>query len=78
MEILDRLPTKDRLIRWGMGIENHCLFCHAENETMDHLFAECTFAKKENVMGTNVNMFKCNNRWLPLDECAVAEVADMP
>ncbi|KAH1066114.1 hypothetical protein J1N35_031101 [Gossypium stocksii] len=46
MAILNRLPSKERLIRQGMSIEGHCLLCHNENETGDHLSAECVFAIK--------------------------------
>lgn len=39
--ILDRLPTKVRLMQRGMSIDGHCLFCHYETEIRDHIFAEC-------------------------------------
>ncbi|KAE8675169.1 hypothetical protein F3Y22_tig00111693pilonHSYRG00142 [Hibiscus syriacus] len=46
MAILNRLPTRVRLLRVGLAIESDsCLFCGNEAETRDHLFFECHFAK---------------------------------
>lgn len=41
---LDRLPTKARLSRWGMNIDNTCGVCSLHQETRDHLFLSCDFA----------------------------------
>ncbi|XP_038998866.1 uncharacterized protein LOC120124224 [Hibiscus syriacus] len=46
MVILDRLPTKDRLVRFGLDIDNVCGLCGSGIESRDHLFAECPFAKE--------------------------------
>ena len=45
MAVLNRLSTKDRLVSWGMSIEECCLFCHQEKETRDHLFFGCGHSK---------------------------------
>ncbi|KAE8690595.1 hypothetical protein F3Y22_tig00110893pilonHSYRG00037 [Hibiscus syriacus] len=46
MAILNRLPTRVRLLRMGLAIESDsCLFCGNKAETRDHLFFECHFAK---------------------------------
>ncbi|XP_057811732.1 uncharacterized protein LOC131025969 [Salvia miltiorrhiza] len=37
----DRLPTYDRLIRHGMIMPNHCVFCFSSSETMDHILWSC-------------------------------------
>ncbi|XP_057795996.1 uncharacterized protein LOC131012095 [Salvia miltiorrhiza] len=37
----DRLPTYDRLIRYGMIMPNHCVFCFSSGETMDHVLWSC-------------------------------------
>lgn len=42
---LDRLPTKTRLIRWGMNISPTCGLCNLLPETRDHLMLSCSFAK---------------------------------
>ncbi|XP_039070040.1 uncharacterized protein LOC120216777 [Hibiscus syriacus] len=44
MAFLDRLPTKDRLIRMGFNIDGICVLCNEEMETRDHLFLHCTVA----------------------------------
>ncbi|XP_057779759.1 uncharacterized protein LOC130998351 [Salvia miltiorrhiza] len=37
----DHLPTYDRLIRYGMIMPNHCVFCFSSGETMDHVLWSC-------------------------------------
>ncbi|XP_039020600.1 uncharacterized protein LOC120152444 [Hibiscus syriacus] len=45
MVILDRLPTRIRLLRMGFAIDNDkCLLCNLESETRNHLFFECDYA----------------------------------
>ncbi|XP_039034950.1 uncharacterized protein LOC120171300 [Hibiscus syriacus] len=44
MAILDRLPTKDRLFRFGLVVDAACLVCGSDSELRDHLFAACPFA----------------------------------
>ncbi|XP_039071270.1 uncharacterized protein LOC120218393 [Hibiscus syriacus] len=47
MTLLNRLPTRVRLLRMGLDIEtDKCLLCGAEAETRDHLFFECQFSKE--------------------------------
>ncbi|XP_038996104.1 uncharacterized protein LOC120120557 [Hibiscus syriacus] len=43
MDIPNRLPTKDRLIRFGLEMDNSCIMCGNGLETRDHLFANCSF-----------------------------------
>ena len=43
--VLNRLPIKDRPINMGIGVDDACSFCQQENETRDHVFFGCTFAK---------------------------------
>ncbi|XP_010433774.1 PREDICTED: uncharacterized protein LOC104717843 isoform X2 [Camelina sativa] len=42
---LDRLPTKMRLVRWGMNINSTCDLCSLYQETRDHLFLACDYAR---------------------------------
>ncbi|XP_038998621.1 uncharacterized protein LOC120123890 [Hibiscus syriacus] len=44
MALLDRLPTKDRLLRMGLINESQCMFCDDPLETRDHLFLHCPIA----------------------------------
>ncbi|XP_021858874.1 uncharacterized protein [Spinacia oleracea] len=41
-----RLPTKDRLRGWGINISGICELCQAADESLDHLFFDCTFSKE--------------------------------
>lgn len=40
----DRLPTKNRLLRWGIQVDPHCLLCNAAPESRNHLFGDCSFS----------------------------------
>lgn len=58
-----RLPTKDRLMRFGIINEEKCDFCY-EQETAQHLFFICTcirFVRKEifNLLHINRTLGTC-------------------
>lgn len=36
--LLDRCPTKDRLVKWGLAVNPTCLLCNAVDESRNHLF----------------------------------------
>ncbi|CAA7018782.1 unnamed protein product [Microthlaspi erraticum] len=42
---LGRLPTRDRLIGWGMTVPDLCPLCLAAAESHSHLFFSCTFSE---------------------------------
>lgn len=44
--LLARLPTRDRLRRWGMNIPSSCVLCSNGDESHDHLFFECSFSSR--------------------------------
>lgn len=44
LALLRRLPTKDRLRRWGINVPEVCVLCSAETENHHHLFFECEFS----------------------------------
>ncbi|OMO85318.1 Geminivirus AR1/BR1 coat protein [Corchorus capsularis] len=47
MVILDRLPTKDRLVSWNLQMSYmHCVLCGHHNESRDHIFFGCDYSKK--------------------------------
>ncbi|KAE8667867.1 Detected protein of unknown function [Hibiscus syriacus] len=46
MAILDRLPTKNRLARFGIATDGVCGLCSFGLETRNHIFSECTFANE--------------------------------
>ncbi|CAA7013050.1 unnamed protein product [Microthlaspi erraticum] len=39
-----RLPTRDRLLSWGMNVPEVCPLCSSDRETHDHLFFECSLS----------------------------------
>ena len=41
--VLNRLPTKDRMLRWRVNLDSCCLLCEEELESRDHLFGECPY-----------------------------------
>lgn len=44
MALLGRLPTRDRLISWGMTVPSGCVLCSSADESLSHLFFQCSFA----------------------------------
>ena len=42
--ILDRCPTRDRLLTWGIQVSPLCLLCNNNHESRDHIFFHCTFS----------------------------------
>ncbi|KAL6506024.1 hypothetical protein OROHE_022743 [Orobanche hederae] len=40
-----RLATKDRLQVFGVNIDETCVFCHQDRETIDHLLFNCSITK---------------------------------
>ncbi|XP_056860194.1 uncharacterized protein LOC130508622 [Raphanus sativus] len=37
----DRLPTRAKLVSWGMNISSACCLCSLVDENIDHLFLRC-------------------------------------
>lgn len=44
LTLLNRCPTRDRLISWGLTTDPHCLLCNQGLESRDHLYFECPFS----------------------------------
>lgn len=42
--ILDRNPTLDRLLSWGLDVDTICLLCGNADESRNHLFFECPYS----------------------------------
>ncbi|XP_058734321.1 uncharacterized protein LOC131606051 [Vicia villosa] len=57
MTLKGRLPTKDRLCKFGILTENRCCFCQGE-ESIEHLFFACDETKK---------IWKTVLEWLHID-----------
>ncbi|XP_021293750.1 uncharacterized protein LOC110423743 [Herrania umbratica] len=45
MAILNRLPTRDRLLSWGISVRSECALCNQDLETRYHLFLSCDHSK---------------------------------
>ncbi|XVF79274.1 hypothetical protein PTKIN_Ptkin14bG0208400 [Pterospermum kingtungense] len=45
MAILNRLPTMDRLKKWGIAVDDVCCLCKEYVESRNHVFFECHFSK---------------------------------
>lgn len=41
-----KLLTKDYLVKWGINVDPLGIFCQQENETREHLFVKCPFARR--------------------------------
>lgn len=41
---LNRLPTRDRLLGWGLQVPAICLLCNIVDESRNHLHWDCTFS----------------------------------
>ncbi|XP_024013202.1 uncharacterized protein LOC112087525 [Eutrema salsugineum] len=46
LAMLHRLPTKDRLLRWGVNVDGSCVLCNSALENHDHLFFHCPFSSE--------------------------------
>ena len=44
LALLQRLPTRDRLRRWGLSVPEACILCSSGLETHHHLFFECEYS----------------------------------
>ncbi|XP_019257654.1 PREDICTED: uncharacterized protein LOC109235862 [Nicotiana attenuata] len=41
-----KLYTKNKLSKWGMQVDQECVLCTKEHETVQHLFFKCSYAAK--------------------------------
>lgn len=39
--VLNRCPTRDRLLGWGLQTDPACVLCNSTAESRDHLFFDC-------------------------------------
>ena len=42
--VLNRCPTKDRMLNWGLQTDPACMLCNASAESRDHLFFQCPYS----------------------------------
>lgn len=41
---LNRCPTKDRMLNWGLQTDGSCVLCNSALESRDHIFFECNYS----------------------------------
>ncbi|KAL0731162.1 hypothetical protein Bca4012_027256 [Brassica carinata] len=62
--VLDRCPTRNRLISWGLQTDDTCLLCNQEPESRHHLYFCCDYSFA--IWGTiarNLNFVLQSNSW---------------
>ncbi|KAL1222629.1 hypothetical protein V5N11_002455 [Cardamine amara subsp. amara] len=71
--VLNRNPTLDRLLAWGLDVEPLCLLCGSCPESRNHLFFECPYSTalwKEITLKLGFQdppySWECIIQWLPL------------
>lgn len=42
--VLDRCPTRDRLLSWGLQTSPLCLLCNNDHESRDHIYFNCSYS----------------------------------
>ena len=42
--VLNRCPTKDRMINWGLQTDPACILCNGSAESRDHLYFQCSYS----------------------------------
>lgn len=42
--VLNRCPTCDRLLSWGIQTDSYCLLCNLSQESRYHIFFDCTYS----------------------------------
>lgn len=41
--VLDRCPTKNRMVEWGVDTDPVCILCNSGIESRDHLYYSCSY-----------------------------------
>ena len=41
--VLNRCPTKDRMVNWGINVDQSCILCNSGQESRDHMFFSCSY-----------------------------------
>lgn len=42
--VLNRCPTKDRMVEWGLATDPNCILCNSDLESRDHLYFTCSYS----------------------------------
>lgn len=61
---LDRLPVRDRLVRWGLEVSDRCLMCSQSRETRDHIFLSCAYSQEVwSIVSRRLGARQLNEHW---------------
>lgn len=44
--VLDKCPTKERMVSWGLAVDPTCVLYNAAPELRDHLFFNCSYSRE--------------------------------
>ncbi|XP_033136094.1 uncharacterized protein LOC103837732 isoform X1 [Brassica rapa] len=62
--VLDRCPTRNRLLAWGLQTDAGCLLCNRYQESRDHLFFDCEYSYAIwGSLATRLNFSLQSNSW---------------
>ncbi|XP_048637647.1 uncharacterized protein LOC125610035 [Brassica napus] len=73
MIVQNRLPTRDRMIGWGLQVSHTCLLCNTAAESRDHLFWECNFTFQLLTMIAGRCRIRPSRNW----ECSLAQMISL-
>ncbi|XP_059302238.1 uncharacterized protein LOC132054210 [Lycium ferocissimum] len=45
LQLQNRLPTTDRLQKWGLDVDLKCKLCNVYLETRDHIYVQCDYSR---------------------------------
>lgn len=71
--MLDRCPTRNRLISWGLQTDGGCLLCYRALESRDHILFSCDFsAEIWRLLRRKLNIFSQSDSWLDSVEALIS------
>lgn len=58
--VLNRYPTRDKMIGWGLATSPLCLLCNVQAKSRDHLFFDCFYTWE--ILSSLARRCACNLR----------------
>lgn len=78
MFILNRCPTRDRLLSFGLSVDPMCLLCNQAPESRDHLFFACHYSYSVwSNLALRISRFSSSMDWNNLLEDLISYSGDM-
>lgn len=62
---LNRCPTRDRFIHWGLPRDPACLLCQSAPEPISHIYFECPFSWQVWESAAPSTYYSPSRQWLP-------------